>query len=226
MKQTAWKIAMLTGLIGSFLATGCCERQEGEIQLLQQDKGRLQATIGERDGVIIRMQEDARAMDNEIKAKNRMLVEKDRQIASLQSQAGQPKTVEDGWTVGKYGDQVTLGSDILFSSGRATLTKSGQAALSRLAGDLKGRYRGLPVRVYGYTDSDPIRKSKKFWADNLDLSSNRAMAVTRYLIKRGISAERIATIGMGATKFVTSNKSKTGKAKNRRVEILVVKPPK
>jgi len=117
----------------------------------------------------------------------------------------------------------TVGSDVLFSAGRATLTAAGQRALDSVVSTLKVSYAGHTVRVYGYTDSDPIVKTKKLWQDNLDLSANRAMAVTRYLISRGIDADRVETVAMGETNPVASNATKAGKAKNRRVEIIVVK---
>ena len=78
------------------------------------------------------------------------------------------------------------------------------------------------MRVYGYTDSDPIKRSARLWKDNLDLSANRAMAVTRELRKLGIPAESIETVAMGATRSVAPNRTKADKAKNRRVEIVVV----
>jgi chemotaxis protein MotB len=109
----------------------------------------------------------------------------------------------------------------LFSSGKAKLKSSGKTALSKVARDLKGNYSSLPIRIYGFTDSDPIRKSK--WKDNLELSANRSMAVTRYLISKGVDDERIETIAMGATHFLTSNKTRAGKSQNRRVEIFVIK---
>jgi chemotaxis protein MotB len=81
----------------------------------------------------------------------------------------------------------------------------------------------MTVRVMGYTDSDPIVKTKNLWKDNLDLSANRAMEVTRHLWSKGISAEHIETVAMGATHFMGPNTTKAGKAGNRRVEISVVK---
>ena len=116
----------------------------------------------------------------------------------------------------------TLESDILFASGSATLTAAGQKALSEVAAKIKADYPGRIVRIYGHTDSDPIVKSKKLWADNLDLSANRAMAVARYMIDRGIPAERVEPVAMGATRPVASNDTKAGKARNRRVEIVVI----
>ena len=49
------------------------------------------------------------------------------------------------------------------------------------------------------------------------------MAVTRYLISKGIAAKRVETIGMGEHHPVTGNKTKAAKSKNRRVEIVVLK---
>jgi len=119
--------------------------------------------------------------------------------------------------------KTTVGGDILFSAGQATLTDPGKRALDSIADRLKSSYSGMTVRVYGYTDGDPIRRTKNLWQDNLDLSANRAMAVTRYLSAKGIDRDRIETIAMGETNPVASNSTKAGKAKNRRVEIMVVK---
>ena len=127
------------------------------------------------------------------------------------------------WDVGKFADKVSVGSDILFASGKATLTSKGKAALANIVADLKGSYAGLPVRVYGYTDSDPIKRTKNLWQDNLDLSANRAMAITRHIVSKGIKAESVETVAMGATRFVAKNDTSASKAENRRVEIVVIK---
>jgi chemotaxis protein MotB len=118
---------------------------------------------------------------------------------------------------------VTVGADILFSSGKADLTSGGRAALDKIVGDLKSHYAGMTVRVYGHTDTEPIRKSKKLWQDNLDLSANRAMAVARYLVSKGISAKNVEVVAMGENHPVADNATAAGKAKNRRVEIVVLK---
>jgi flagellar motor protein MotB len=79
------------------------------------------------------------------------------------------------------------------------------------------------VRVIGYTDNDPIRKTRNLWEDNLDLSANRAMTVVRHLREQGIDAEKLTACGRGETNPVTPNTSTANKAKNRRVEIIVIK---
>ena len=117
----------------------------------------------------------------------------------------------------------TLGGDLLFSSGMATLTAGGQKALAGIVVELKAKHSGQVVRVYGYTDSDPIVKTRKLWKDNLDLSANRAMAVARYLISKGIKRDLVETVAMGASRPVDNSGTKAGKARNRRVEIVVVR---
>jgi len=109
---------------------------------------------------------------------------------------------------------VTLGSDVLFDSGKVVLKTDSKAKLDRIAGIVRGQYAGKDIWVVGHTDSDPIRKSK--WSDNLELSSQRAMAVTRYLIQQGIPAKQLVAAGRGEHHALGSDK-----AKNRRVEIVV-----
>jgi len=81
----------------------------------------------------------------------------------------------------------------------------------------------MPCRELFATSRTPIKRSRRKWKDNLDLSANRAMAVTRYLIARGIPKANVETIAMGDSRFVATNKTRAGKAKNRRVDIMVVR---
>ena len=76
------------------------------------------------------------------------------------------------------------------------------------------------LRLYRHRSD---QKSKELWQDNLDLSANRAMAVTRYLITKGINAKNIETCAMGENHPVASNKDTAGRTKNRRVEIVALK---
>jgi chemotaxis protein MotB len=114
---------------------------------------------------------------------------------------------------------VTLPNAILFDSGKATLKKATINELDHIHSVLRQKYSGRQLDVVGHTDSDPIKKSK--WRDNWQLSSERALTVTAYLIKRGIPEEGIRAVGCGESRPVASNATVAGKAKNRRVEIVV-----
>jgi len=114
---------------------------------------------------------------------------------------------------------VTLPNAILFDSGKATLKTATSRELDHIQSVLRQKYAGKPIDVVGHTDTDPIRKSK--WKDNWELSAQRALTVARYLIKQGVDEEKIRAVGCGESRPIASNSNATGKAKNRRVEIVV-----
>jgi chemotaxis protein MotB len=114
---------------------------------------------------------------------------------------------------------VTLPNAILFDSGQATLKKATSAELDHIQSVLESKYSGRQIDVVGHTDTDPIKKSK--WKDNWELSAQRALTVARYLIQRGIANESIRAVGCGESRPIASNATASGKAKNRRVEIVV-----
>ena len=209
----------------SLLAGGGCNDQKQRIfQLESERSGLVTSNADLRDQLTIA---DALADDlgGQLSQKDLVIGEKDAEIARLKGQGGvEPPTSKPakGWQATPLGDMVTVGSDILFSSGRATLTRSGKSRLAQIAADINKQYSGLRVRVYGHTDSDPIKKTRRLWQDNLDLSANRAMAVARYLAGKGIPAKTIESVAMGQHHPVAANRG-SGKAKNRRVEIIVVK---
>ena len=131
--------------------------------------------------------------------------------------------VPTGWTPTATGARKEIGSDILFGPGQATLTARGLNEIKEIAAAIKSHYPTGLVRVYGYTDADPVVKTAKLWQDNLDLSSNRANAVTRQIEKLGIPGSRIESVGMGQWHPLAPNTTPANKSKNRRVEIVVVK---
>jgi flagellar motor protein MotB len=95
-----------------------------------------------------------------------------------------------------------------------TLRAAALKTLDEIAGVLKREYAGHVIRIEGYTDSDPIRRSK--WKDNLELSLQRAAAVHRHLSSKGVPEENMYAAGFGA------KKPQATKAKSRRVEIVVI----
>lgn len=114
---------------------------------------------------------------------------------------------------------VTLPNAILFSPGKASLKKASIAELDHVRSVLRQRYQNRNIDVVGHTDSDLIRKSK--WKDNWQLSAERALTVLRYMTKQGIQAGKIRAVAAGASRSIASNATSSGKARNRRVEIVV-----
>jgi len=121
---------------------------------------------------------------------------------------------------------ITMEQKVLYNSGSATVSKGGRAKLMIVAHALSsGEFARFAVEIEGHTDSDPIRRTKDKYKSNWELSYARAQNVADYLIKSGkISPSRIHVSAYGQYDSVASNKTKSGKAQNRRVEITLMEP--
>ena len=105
---------------------------------------------------------------------------------------------------------------ILFNSGKATFQEQTYPVLQSIVAILK-EYPSSKFSIEGHTDSDGKD------AMNQTLSEDRAGAVKGYLTENGIAADRLSSVGYGESKPIDSNKTKKGKANNRRVEVKLVK---
>jgi chemotaxis protein MotB len=120
----------------------------------------------------------------------------------------------------------TVAADLLFTPGSFDITPNGQAALNDIAAKLRG-LKNSKIVVYGYTDDEKIGGAslkKQGITTNLDLSSKRADAVANYLRGRGINPGILSAKGRGETHPVAANSTAAGRARNRRIEIVVEGP--
>jgi OOP family OmpA-OmpF porin len=104
---------------------------------------------------------------------------------------------------------------INFDSGKAKIRKSSHKLLNKAAKTLEA-FPEMTIEVIGHTDDQGDRDS------NLALSQRRADAVKNYLVDRGVDAARVYTRGAGPDEPIEDNKSKKGRAKNRRIEFRLV----
>jgi OmpA-OmpF porin, OOP family len=111
--------------------------------------------------------------------------------------------------------KVTYAADAFFDFDKSVLKPEGKAKLDDLIGKVKGINLEVVIAV-GHTDS--IGSD----AYNQGLSMRRSEAVKAYLVSNGIEKNRVYTEGKGEKQPVADNKTKEGRAKNRRVEIEVV----
>jgi chemotaxis protein MotB len=205
---------------------GCCDPEKKQILALTQENNLLLQKNKETNAELANARSRESQLMGQMDAKDMQLMTVETENKDLKAKLGgrptgpTPPVPAGGETI-LYSE--TVGSDVLFEAGKSALTANGKARLDGIVATLRSKYPGMTVRVMGYTDSDPIVKTKNLWKDNLDLSANRAMEVTRHLWSKGISAEHIETVAMGATHFMGPNTTKAGKAGNRRVEISVVK---
>jgi len=119
--------------------------------------------------------------------------------------------------------KVTFDSGILFNTSSAVLSQTAMNSLSNFANVLK-QNTDCDVSVQGYTDNTGWRNStaEQSVQKNLDLSQQRAQAVTSYLQSQGVGATQIrSTQGFGEASPVADNTTEAGKAQNRRVEVYM-----
>lgn len=117
------------------------------------------------------------------------------------------------------GARISLAASSFFPSGQTKIKMSSLKILGRLAEILKNTDRRIVIE--GHTDDRPIDSPE--FASNWELASLRATSVVRYLIKyQGVPASRLAAISYADQKPLVPNDSDENRAKNRRIEILIL----
>lgn len=130
------------------------------------------------------------------------------------------RRVPSSATVEMRGSQPVIridGALVCQGANRAGLSANGKRVLDQVAVVLNTDFAGATVQVEGHTDSDPIKRLARFHKNNWELGYKRAQSVVNYLVSRGVSPSRLR-----ATSFAEHRPVSTNKAKNRRVEIVVL----
>jgi flagellar motor protein MotB len=120
--------------------------------------------------------------------------------------------------------KVILQGEVLFDSGADQLRADGRQFLAELAPKLATLLQAEPdqmLLVGGHTDDRTLKNDARF-ASNWELSTARAVAVTRALTQAGVSPERVVAAGFGAQHPRVPNTDDAARRKNRRIEVLLV----
>ena len=196
------------------------EKQNRELLLQLQEKesklaeesARLEKLQGDLDSRSKRVDE----LEGLIAAKEaKMQRLKDAVSAALSGFEGKGLTVER--KNGKV--YVSMENKLLFGSGSWAVGNQGRSAVVNLAGVLR-QNSDIDVLIEGHTDDVPYG-GKGAVTDNWDLSTKRATAIVRILTNNNVSPKQITAAGRSKFLPVASNASTSGKAKNRRIEIIL-----
>jgi len=114
-------------------------------------------------------------------------------------------------------ERIDFYDKVRFESKQAVILPESHRLLDALAAVIKERPNLRRIRICGHTDNRGPR------TENLKLSQARAEAVRQYLITAGVAAERLVAIGYGENRPIASNRSESGREKNRRVELVIAK---
>ncbi|MEI2453509.1 OmpA family protein [Lysobacter firmicutimachus] len=158
----------------------------------------------------------------------------DQEVKRRQQEAQRRQTLEQALAGPLAAGRVTLidgrigiSGNVLFALNSDQLQPEGRELLRSLAGPLAGylRSRDEILMVSGFTDDRQVRESNREFADNWELSAQRALTVTRTLIAEGVPSSSLFAAAFGAEQPVGSNADEAGRARNRRVEIAPVPKP-
>jgi chemotaxis protein MotB len=208
-----------------------------ELATLQQKYDALSAensTVKARVAVLTKVETNNKALENE----NARLRQDIAALQKAQEEKVQKvsKTYEDllvkmksevakgQMTISELKGKLTVNmvDAVLFDSGKAEVKGGGQAILKKIVSVLKD-VKDKSIRIEGHTDNVPITGMlAKKYPTNRELSAARAINVTRYLQEQGIDPANLSAIAFGEYKPVASNDTPEGKAKNRRIEIILV----
>lgn len=115
--------------------------------------------------------------------------------------------------------EISLSSEVLFPAGSVTLRPGALPVLEEVAAFLAEFDN--PVTIEGYTDNVPVNSAR--FPSNWELSAFRASVVARFLEERGIERSRISAVGYGENHPVETNATPEGRARNRRVDVIVAR---
>jgi chemotaxis protein MotB len=117
---------------------------------------------------------------------------------------------------------VNMVDAILFDSGKADIRPEGRVVLQKVA-EVIGQVEDKAIRVEGHTDNVKISAAlARAFASNWELSAARALNVARYLQRLGVDPGLLSAAAYGEHRPVSENETPQGRAKNRRIEIVLV----
>ncbi len=163
-------------------------------------------------------QDDLKQMREDLARSAAQKSEDDRLLGELKKQLGEGGEVADAG--GRI--TVTMVDKILFKSGESDLSPQGEEVLRKLGAVFKGLDK--LIQVSGHADNTPVRSDlKELFPTNWELSTARATNVVRFLQDEvGVRPRQLMAAGYGEYRPVASNKTVNGRAKNRRIEILLL----
>jgi outer membrane protein OmpA-like peptidoglycan-associated protein len=193
------------------------QRMESEIRAEEAERLRAEGEQNAQDAEAARAQaaQTQRLLDAQTQAAE--LARKEAQLTQATAGDLRKRLQNLRATRGAQGMQMTL-DDIAFAPGQAGLRPEAKASLGQLVAFVN-RESGKPIRIEGHTDSRGRPEANRV------LSQRRADAVRNALVAAGVAANRITSIGLGEDQPVASNDSDEGRARNRRVDVILEDQP-
>lgn len=199
----------MAGGVAVLTAGGCDQSAKDRESLLREEASTLRLQLDDQK----KMNRSLASQNDQLKLRNQQL-----EADVVATATAPPPRTLGGFKAEARGGEIVveLPSDVLFDSGRDTLKTSAKKSLNAVISDIKSEYPNKEIRLVGFTDTDPIRKSKERYETNHHLGFERAYSVGEYMQSQGIPAKRISYASYGP------HQPKGSKTASRRVELVVV----
>jgi outer membrane protein OmpA-like peptidoglycan-associated protein len=192
-------------LLGIFGFSGCASKQ-----YVSEEVSKSSATAEKR---INEVESQVEATQTKVKDHDNRIAELDKTTREALERAQAAGKLAEG----KFVYSLVLSDDaVKFPVNKHELSQDAEDKLKDFAERLKGENKNVYLEIQGHTDSTGAKDY------NLRLGEARAETVRRFLNKQGIALNRMSTISYGQDEPVDSNKTKDGRAKNRRVVVVVL----
>jgi chemotaxis protein MotB len=206
-------ITILTVLFIPIYLTGCVGIKTNRTKDRAQEKiiTNLNKELTNLNSELIEIQEQKKSEIQQLEqAQEELRYELEKEIKEKNAQV----------KINEKGLVITFLTQIFFSSGKVNIKKQGLETLNKIITPIKNINR--EIRIEGHTDNIPIKHMKYLYKSNWELSAKRAMSVLYFLEEKGINRNLLSAAGYGEHKPVAPNDTKENRAKNRRVEIVIL----
>jgi peptidoglycan-associated lipoprotein len=208
MVNRRWLKRGLTGaalLLGIFGLSACASKR-----YVSEEVSKSSATSEKR---INEVESQVEATQSKVREHDTRIAELDKTTREALDRAQAAGKLAEG----KFVYSLVLSDDaVKFPLNKHELSKDAQDKLADFANRLKSENKNVYLEIQGHTDSTGVPEY------NYNLGEARAEAVRRFLSKQGIALNRMSTISYGKDEPVDTNKTKEGRAKNRRVVVVVL----
>lgn len=120
------------------------------------------------------------------------------------------------------GSVISLGETAFFSMGDARLLPESKVSLGKIVRALQGK--SFEIRIEGHTDNTPVSPGSR-WTSNLQLSMVRSANIVEFMVDQyHFNPAQLSGAGFGDTRPIASNDTPQGRARNRRVDIVILTP--
>ncbi len=194
------------------------EDKNSNISNLEGDKSELEKDLRERQERLKKLEADLASREARVKELESAIAARDKKAQALKDKLNEAllgfKSSDLSVEMRNGKVYVSLSQNLLFAKGSSKLDSKGAEAIAKLS-DVLNKNTEIDVLVEGHTDSDGDDKT------NWKLSTERSLSIVDKMIKNKVSAKRITAAGRGEHVPVASNSTDSGKAKNRRTDIIL-----